>query len=205
MDSSGEDGAASDGDDLCELVEAHEAGVLSESEGLLDDEDDECSESAEAEAVDEDAGDDEGYTAEGKDHKSDARGLERSAKYGHLAGAEAFAGASESDLGCDAHGGDEGDCGCGGGRCEAVFAKVLSKLSQDTLVGEGCSDESDEGEPEGPSSDGSFDGHSGTGGDGVVGGAMSTGATHLDFDIAGFFAHEDHDGDGESDHDDGEG
>ena len=65
MDAAGEDGAAGDGDDLGELVEAHEACVFAESEGLLDDEDDEGAESAEAEAVDEDAGDDEGYAAEG--------------------------------------------------------------------------------------------------------------------------------------------
>ena len=205
MDAASEDGSAGDGDDLGELVEAHQAGVFAESECLLDDKDDEGAESAEAEAVDEDAGDDEGYAAEGENHQGDADGLECRAEDGHLAGAEAFAGASEGEFGCDAHGGDEGNCRCGGGRCEAVFAEVLSELGEYALVGEGCGDESDEGEPECPGLDGSFDGHSGACGGGAGGRSGSMCSAHLDFDVVGFLAHKDHDGDGESDHDDGEG
>ena len=82
---------------------------------------------------------------EGEDHECDADGLECGAQDGHLAGAEAFAGASEGEFGCDAHRGDEGDCRGRGGGSEPVFAEVLSELSQDALVGEGCGDESDEG------------------------------------------------------------
>ena len=131
--------------------------------------------------------------------------MECGAQDGHLAGAEAFASASEGEFGCDAHRGDEGDGGGRGGGSEAVFAEVLSELSQDALVGECCGDESDEGEPEGPGLDGLFDGHSGTGGGGAGGWSRSAGAAHLDFDVVGFLAHVDHHRGGESDHYDAKG
>ena len=111
----------------------------------MDDEDDERAEATESEAVDEDAGDDEWDTAEGEDHERYARGLECCAEHGHLACAEALGGASECDLGCDAHGGDESHSGGRGGGCEAVFSEVLPELCKDALVGEGGGDETDEG------------------------------------------------------------
>ena len=137
VDSAGEDGAAGDGDDLGELIKTHEACIFAESECLLYDENDECSEPAEAEAVDEDTGDDERHAAEVEDHERDAGGLEGGAEYGHASGAETFAGASECDLRCDAHSGDEGDGRSRRGWSKSVFAEVLSELSEDALIGEG--------------------------------------------------------------------
>ena len=111
-------------------------------------------------------------------------------RYGHLAGAEAFAGASERDLGRDAHRGDKGDGRGGGGWREAVLAEVLAELREYALVGESCGDESDQSEPECPRLDGSFNRHPRSCSRRVGGWTWPVCAAHLDLDVAGLLAQE---------------